>query len=733
MNATITLPRTAALVAGAFLALASARAAADTDAMPVFSDNYVKVIGTAPFSNGSSAGFNRRMQFSHDGAGGIADLRYSQEVSKETSWELDGRVLPGAGDYLGEIKLTKNEVGSIDVGYKRFRTFYDGMGGFFPTNNAWITLYPRERYVDRAKFFANATIELPNRPVFTFKYSNELRNGTKDSTIWGDTDFTGIPIYSQSALNPVTSTRKLLPAYLQLGERQQTWEASVRQTFGKSTTASLSIIGTDVNNLDSRSVDRYTFEIKPFPAIPSNPLSVIPPNLANNPNHGFDVQGFKETALTYLAKIETKLSERNELYFEASFRHATGDTTASRLINVQTLSAAGLREAVALYTAGGRPAYSYTSTGTLDSDVFTGVIGWRTMIGKNLRADFALRGEDYKVKADSSANYVANLLVAATGVVTPVNVPAANWLDTHEKPWTPAVDLRYTGIKSLSLYGSWDYRTMKQDEKTSYAAFTVNTSTGGLTAPISLASDAVKEKHQNIKVGANWSPAVFLNIRPEFFTKDHENRFEGYGVSAGGNYILDYDIYGAKLSVGFKPLTNLGFNTRYIVQRGKAAMSETTFTKGDTNDARRYSLGETVDWTPNKNIYVQGSVNLVYDTIRTSNPRVTGLARTVVANSDNNYWNGSLVTSFVLTKVTDASIQATYYKANNYNPSIAAYAEPFGAGGKEYTVSVGVKHKFSDRVVGSAKVGYFDSHNVTTGSNTDFHGPLAYLAVERSF
>src|SRR4051812_8014706 len=94
MKAIISLPRTAALVAGAFLALAvTARAAADADAMPVLEGNTIKISGLAPFSNGSSPSFNRRMQYSHDGAGGIESLSYGLELSKETTFQLDGRAL----------------------------------------------------------------------------------------------------------------------------------------------------------------------------------------------------------------------------------------------------------------------------------------------------------------------------------------------------------------------------------------------------------------------------------------------------------------------------------------------------------------------------------------------------------------------------------------------------------------------------------------------------------------
>jgi hypothetical protein len=41
-----------------------------------------------------------------------------------------------------------------------------------------------------------------------------------------------------------------------------------------------------------------------------------------------------------------------------------------------------------------------------------------------------------------------------------------------------------------------------------------------------------------------------------------------------------------------------------------------------------------------------------------------------------------------------------------------------------------VKHLLGDRMFLNAKVGYFDSRNDTTGGNTNYHGPMAYLSID---
>jgi hypothetical protein len=684
-----------------------------------------------PFLSGNKPAYQTRTQNAKTGAGGIEEFNITRELSNETTAVMEGRILPGAEDYLGKFTVTKNEVGSVTGGYKRFRTFYDGTGGFFPTNNAWLPIYPRALYVDRGNAFLEATVALPKAPSFTLKYNNATRTGRKDSTIWGDTDMTGIPIYSLGSLNPISANRKILPAYIELNERDETLELSMRHTVAN-TTFVVSAVRGQIDNHDTRSIDRYFGELKPYPAIPANPPTLVNPALANNANKGFDEQTFNESSWTLSGRFETVFTPKVTLFGGLVYRQSEIDIAATRLVSASIATATGTQTLIGGYNPGARPPYSYTSSGALDEDVLTGNVGVRLKPLANLDIDLAVRGENLEVSGNNTANYVNQAVVLSTGVVTQYPVTGPNSLSISEKPWTPEVQFRYTGIRKLSLYGAWDYRKTSQDERTSTVGMSVSTSAGTVTpSAVGLAYENIKERHSNAQLGANWTPSTFFNARAEVFTKDHENRFEGYATSAGSLYALNYDIYGARITVGLKPLPTVAFNTRYIVQRGKATIAEETFSNR-SGDSRRYQLSESVTWNPNKSFYTQADVSVVYDTIITSYPVVTGRAKDVLHNADNNYWTGSIVAGFVVDKLTNAEIQATYYRANNYEPALAAATVPYGAGAKDYSVSAGLKRKFSDRTVGSVKLGYVESRNDTTGGNTNFRGPVAYLSLEHA-
>lgn len=734
MNAKTFLSRTAGLLAGILGAAPGFAAAAESDALPVFSENYVKFSAGGIAYEGNKASAQARKQVPKVGAAGIEAFNYTKELSKVTTLVVDGQALPGAEDYLVGLSVTKNEVGTFEAGYKSFRTFYDGAGGFFPRNNVWMAAMPRALYVDRGSFHLGGTVNLPGKPVFTFRYTADTRDGRKNSTILGDTSFTGIPNYSQSALNPVSIARKLLPAYIAMDERQDTLTASVRHTIGK-TTASLSLVGTRIDNVSSRNVDRFVGELRPFPAIPSNPLSVIPPQFSNNPNRGFDTQGLKEDAWTVLGTVETEISDAMTFYAGASYRTAEGDIANSRLITLTLNSTAGPISGIGGFASAGRPPYSYTSVGTIKSDVYVANAGLRLKPSKTFAVDVGVKAEDSNVTANNLATYISTYMVQATGfVATPQRDLAPNNSKSVERLWAPELNARYTGFKQVILFASADYRTSPGDERNlSSSVGPGPTGSTIVVAASSAAADKTDEKHLNAKFGGVWSPGAALNVRAEVYSKDHETRYSGYGVSAGSLYVLDYDIYGARVTATYRPTPAWSFATRYALQIGKTATTTDVYAKGDSKDSRRHSLAETINWVPNKAFFLQASATLVYDSISTAYPDAGGLANDVLRNADNNFWNGSIVAGFVVDKVTNAQLETTYYEANNYEPTIANASVPYGYTGREYTVSVGVTRKLTAKWLASAKVGYVDNRNDTSGGNTNFHGPLGYLSMQRAF
>ncbi len=728
------LRRSAGVFAGLTLVLCNAAVGAgpvskEADAFPVF-DSFIKISGQAPSVTGNPAAYAERFRSPENGAHGIEALHLSKELDKQTTLEIDGKALTGAEDYLGKIKLTKEEVGSVEVGYKRFRTFYDGIGGFFPLNRAWMPMGTEELHTDRANFWTDITIALPDKPVFHLRYSDELRNGRKDSTIWGDSDQTGIPIYNVSSLNPVTANKKIVPAFLDLDERQKTLLASVTHTVGN-TELELEIVNTRTDSDDTRRMNRYPGELKLYPLIKTTPPAfLVPGTEANNFVTGFDEQISKADIWAYTGKFETKVSNQLTVFGGVTYQDASADIAGNRQMTLNIATATGIVQAVGGFVgANGRPPYSYkTNAGSTSEKTLTGNLGVTYKPQKDFRISLALKGEKQDMSGSNLVTYNSNSIVQATGVVTPVDVLAPNTSTRNDKPWTPELDVRYSGIKNLALYSTVDYRYAKGDQVGSSTGVTTG---GGAAAPVT-SSDNVSNNHAHYKVGANWDVTSLLTIRAETFYKDHVNKYTGYGPSLGGRYVLGYAFHGYKLTTIVKPCATLKLTGRYVGQMGKM---NTTVDAGDSYqsmDSKNHMFGGTIDWNPNKNVYVQANVNVVFSTLSTAYPRAGFSANDVLRNADNDYTSGNIIAGFAVDKRTDAQLEYTYYKANNYDPLAPSASVAYGAGGKEYTVTAGLKRKLTDRMILNAKVGYFDSKSDTTGGNTNYRGPLAYVSLDYS-
>lgn len=729
MKNSLSLIRCAGLLGG--LALFPALAAAG-DQFPVF-DSYIKITGQAADVTGSPSAYARRQQAPDNGAYGIEELRLNRDLNDRTTLSVEGKALSGKEDYLGAIKLVKNEVGTFDFGYKRFRTFYDGIGGFFPLNNRWMQLANPELHTDRAKFWAEAKIELPDAPKFEFRYTNELRSGRKDSTIWGDTDFTGIPSHygvGGSALNPPYSTnRKIVPAYIDLSERQQNWIGSVKHTVAN-TELEFEVVHNIAVSHDRRYVNRYPGELQLFPRQSSstNPPQVYPPETIGNAVSGYDQQDFDGSITSYTGKFETHVSDKLAVFGGVLYSEGSAAIGGDRQMYQSIPTAVGTVVAVGGFVGTGRPPYSYkTSVGETNEQLLAANLGAKFKPSADFTAKLTVKHEKTDMDGYNSTVYTSNQINQTTGVVVPVVVNAPNVANRTEKTWTPELDVRYTGIKDLALYGTYDYRHSPGDEYGSSVGATV----GGVLGTPVVGYNNVKLNRAHYKVGANWIVNPALTLRGEVYYKDHTNGFYGYNTSLGDSFVMGYEFFGTKLTAVAKPRQDLTFTTRMVRQTGKMDLTIDAGSTMRSNDAQNWQIGETIDFSPNAQTYVQANVNITFSTIQTGFPVAGGQGNEVLRNADNNYVSGSLVTGWIVDKDTDATLQYTYYKADNYQVPNAATVW-YGAGAKEFTITAGVKHRFSDKLVGQARIGYMDAKNLTTGGNTNFRGPLLYVSFDHA-
>ncbi len=730
--------RSAGLLTGSLLLCAGlpARAAdkAESDAFPTY-ESYIKITGQAGAITGDKAAFQNRTKQPSDGGVGIEELHLSKDVSKTTTVVFDGKALAGSEDYLAHLNVTKSEVGSIDAGYKRFRTFYDGAGGFFPLSNQWLPLTQEDLHVDRSKFWIEGKLALKDMPEVTVRYTNELRSGRKDSTIWGSSDLTGLPF--TVAPNPITQTRKGTPSYLQLGERHENLELELRHKIGK-TEVQFTLLGDRTKNLDTRYFTNFPGAVIPWSiaglATAAQPAAKAAVGAANWNNQAWFAQSdgiaTQTTGATF--NSDTALTDKLSFHLGGTYELLHGDLTGNRpTITATPTSSGALAVSTATFTglAGGSRIKNYVGNASLTYKA-----------SKDLSVKIGFRDQDEYVRGSSTYSVVA--ATVGTTVVPPTvtlaTTPRLAYSKIDQQTQTPVAELRYTGIKNLSLYFTGSKRSLDGTENNSSAFNTLTAANG------TIANNNVSEKHGDYSLGANWKVSPQLSLRAEAFDKGHKDGSVGFGTRVGDYYLLDSQSKGYKLTAIAKPNAVVSFTTRFIDQRSTMQVTGflPTFPANDSLDGKNYMIGETIDWTPDKSCYVQLNANATYNVISTVYPRAGWTPATatanawdtnkVVQNSNNNYVTGSLLAGFVVDKDTDAQVQLNYYRANNGNAFLATTTMPFGVNVQDSSVTVGLKRKFSDKWIASGKIGYFNSRNDTTGGFANYHGPVAYLTLEHA-
>jgi hypothetical protein len=547
----------------------------------------------------------------------------------------------------------------------------------------------------------------------------------KDSTEWAPV-IDPLAVVKAGAIvgTPVPATTpEIGPNVLTLDEHHDTVEAGMVATIGD-TTETLKATLNAVSNNDGRAYVKY-----PGSSVIADPTVTVQD----------DQEAVRTTSFRVLNQTETKFN--NAFTLESGFTYTHISSTDGGYWITPTYSATPNAVYLADTAAdiyGVSKADDYVANAALDLKPT-----------KNWLVKLAFRHE-YDV-IGSNGGFVNTTLATGAKTVAPVNITTRNELtysNDAERVESPEFSLEYTGFRDLDLYANVDRRMNQADQHWINPYVAVSTTGAGVvtTTPASPSSVFFQDGDQdnfNAKIGFNWNPCSCFTLRTELFRKDDQNQFIGadniVGTATYGGYFSNgYTFTGVKVSFIFRPSPTLNFNTRIQPQSGMMSVYASTLNDGaghevNSGKVKAELLSETVNWTPNQAVYVQGNINIVYNYIQTAYPVVIVSATTniptPIQNANNNYISGSALCGFVLDKDTDVQLRAGLTQADNYNPQIAAGGQPYGAGFQDESATAGLKHKFTSKLLGEFRVGYLRRTDDTTGDFTNYHGPLVYAAL----
>ncbi|MBI2929290.1 MAG: hypothetical protein HYY24_26800 [Verrucomicrobia bacterium] len=651
--------------------------------------NWVDLSVGGYFVNGDAAALQRRLGVRRGAFGGIKSFHLEQELSKKTTLKIDGRGLFDLHDYSLKVAVENPDVGYVRAGYREFRTWYDGSGGFYPSGpNGWWSFrdlglrQDEDLTLDRGEVFFEAGLTRPNVPELHFKYTHQFRDGNKDSTIWGDS--------TQGA----SGLKAIVPTFLAIDEARDIFEGDIKHRLGK-TDLGLGLRYEILTDDNRRFVRRQPGE--------SVDRSVT------------DRERVETDLFNVHAFTETRFSEKVRFSTGYSFTSLDSDLFGYRR-----------------YGSRYDPDFAQRLPSRLNS--FDDLAGGSQVKQYVLHLNLLLNPWQHfsivpavRVERQDLASASSFLLPAPTGTSTPPGFEAESergLLDVAE-----SLEARYTGLTNWVFYvgGYWLVGRGDLEETLD------NRVTRARTVSRSSDDERVAQKYT---VGTYWYPLRRLHLAAQYYHKIRSNDYEhqaaairgidaGFGLYPAFLTAHDFETDDLNFRVTWRPLNNLTFVSRYDFRLSTVDTQGSGLPQSQSAEMTSHVLSESVTWSPWAWLYVQGSINYVLDQTDTPAVNITNLVQT----SRNDYWNASLASGVALNDKTDLQAQYLFYRANNYSSRFVA-SLPYGAGAEEHGLTVGLSRQIRDNMRWSCKYGYFKNRDETSGFHNNYEAHLVYSSLQ---
>jgi len=700
----LTLPirRPAALVCVGLCGLATLLAAADKkEPVP---ENYIDISVGATSLDGSRPAFQKQFQTDKSGAFGVEDFYLAKDVNDSTSLTLRGHALAGANDYLFDLTVTKEDVGYFKLGYKEYRVWFNGLGGYFPPNGFYRSLYDEDLHTDRGNLWFETSLTSEDKINLWFRYDLFTRKGTKDSTSWGDTAL---------AINS-SNTRALLPAFHKFDETRHQLSAVVSE---------------------KRASDNWEVGVRYDKG-----------DYTNSRNEARRVGESSERYITHKEGRDYDLFQVRGLYVNQINEQLMVTTAVARTKIDSTLS--GTRIYGMDYDAVYDPAYAnrqqrdegfFNLSGDTEMKQTVGTINAMYTPNENWSIVPSLRLEN--IDSDTIAEFVETNFTSAK---VPANTELESESDRSWKNLSGAIEARYKGIKNvvMNFKGEWlratgDLTEIEIDEPgTPAAAVTIDRDT------------EFKRGSQKYQATANWYPSPGTTVAVQYYHKARQNDYNSprdstaavtsAGLPSGDRYPAyieqqDFktDDFNVRLSLRASPKVRLV--TRYDYQKSKIFTQDVGGLYGQSASMTSHIIAETVSINPLNRWYIQGTVNYVWDQTTTPANTLTGAALNRVRPSDANYMNFSLSSGYALDEGSDLYVDYNLYRAFNDFSDNSAYSVAYGTKARTHQLGVTWFRRLDSRTALTLRYAYAKNTDDAIGNLADYEAHMVYGKIQYRF
>jgi hypothetical protein len=648
--------------------------------------------------------------------GGIRDLHYEQTLGKNATLTVDGHAIWDTNDYDITVQLSQPKLGYIKAGFTEFRSWYDGNGGFFPHNDVFFPPPYPEMHIDRGDAWVELGLRVPNWPEITIRYSHEFRDGQKDSTTWGDTSLTGLPV------NP---TRKIVPSFRNIDETRDIFSFEASKTIGN-TDVLLGMRYEHNENNDSLNMERNAGQLPPVVPPPGQQRKVTQ-------TQNDDVDLFSGHGITV-----TRFSD--SLWFTAGYSYTTltNDLSGSRIFGTHWDEAFG--EPVPTLGQRDHAFIDLAGMAQVKENLFNANLFWMPLEDLVILTGFRYTHDNL----NTDSTFLAEEPVRNTPPFTPTN-PRGGFhygppelgfggrLADYDR-FAERLELRYTGIANWLFYaeGEWEEEYGHVNESQNIDE----------DVPLDKDTNALGQKYT---IGANWYPMLRLTLSGQYYHKIAS--YDEDIITASFPRLIDQDwnIDDLNVRITFRPkipacLGTLALVTRYDFVHTTIDGQWEVFSDGEllaelqTGEIKKHVISEALTWNPLARFYLQANFSYVLNQTDTPANNIDLVPNTspTVVNFRNDYWTVNSGIGYLIDDKTDFYGDFSFYCANDYfkNPAVAV---PYGLGATEYTASATITRQLTKQMRLLLRYGYYNYRDVTSGGHNNYQAHSLYSGLQVRF
>lgn len=657
-----------------------------------------RLLGTGALVDGDTAQFQQRQRIPENISGGIDKLHFATEIAEDTRLEFEGRALLDNHDYLLSLSVENEKKGFLRVGYREFRTWYDGRGGYFPPTNAFFVEFHPKLGIDRGEAWANGALLLPSHFKLTVGYRYLSRDGSKDSLAWGDASTIG-------------TRRSIVPSRYDIDEkRHQVDVALARET---DTTKVGSAVHYEYSDIDHRR------------QIVREPDSV--------------------TAERRVTQRENPVSDLWGTQVFGTHRLLDGKLTVSGAYayNDIDLDLAGSR----IYGATFNPSFSLVSPNRQQRDEgFLGLDGSSRMkehVGNvsvaanpfddvQLLAALRIRGQNM----DAHSQFVESNVGSGPTYTTALEDRSA-FSSQDEMSYAEELEARYKGFDNVVLYtrAQWEQNDGDLDESGS--------GPGAPVLDLERSTD-IERLRQKYAVGAHYYPIRWMSVSSEYSWRKNDydyqhdidstsndpigpppsdNRYPAY---IEGQTFVTHDV-NVRTTLRLPYAVNLVLRYDYL---DSTIDTEAEFLGGEESaDTRSHVLGATVTWNPMNWWWTRTGVNYVHSTIDTAADDYDTPVAGFLHSFDNDYVMANFSSGVAIDADTDAEFLYTWTSADNYH-DVSASSVAYGSRFEEHGVRVQLARRLDDHTRIAMGYGFFDNDEAFAGGQYNYSAHILTTSFE---